>query len=164
MADIMMRSSYFDFEEERSSGWSDSSSIWKEGWGCSCKVTDLKLEERAVVSGGLSSTLSLSLQPITINSGLLEFRVSLFVAKRRSGFLARKSKIFWKSEIWNISFEMSYGQGVWLQYCPIGGHLNFFAKYVACKIVNMSTTGLLCCQWRWGWRVVVKLFCRYIGG
>ena len=32
---------------------------------------------------------------------------------------------------WNISFEMSYGQGVKLQYCPI--HLNFFQ----CQRENM---------------------------
>ena len=58
MTDIMMRSSYFDLEEERSSGWSDSSSIW--GRACSSKETDLKLEERKVVSRGLSSTISSS--------------------------------------------------------------------------------------------------------
>ena len=58
MTDIMMRSSYFDLEEERSSGSSDSSSIW--GRACSSKETDLKLEERKVVSRGLSSTISSS--------------------------------------------------------------------------------------------------------
>ena len=34
--------------------------------------------------------------------------------------------MFWK--IWNISFEMGYGQGVKLRYCPIGDHLNFWVS------------------------------------
>ena len=48
MPDIM-RSTYFDLEEERSRGWSDSlsSSIWDAGWG-SNRETDLKLEETPV--------------------------------------------------------------------------------------------------------------------
>ena len=58
MADII-RSTYFDLEEERSRGWSDSSSssIWEAGWG-SNRETDLKLEERPVAEAGFSCSLS----------------------------------------------------------------------------------------------------------
>ena len=39
--------------------------------------------------------------------------------------------------MWNISFEMSYGQGVKLQYCQIGGHLNFLQSITKkCKKIH----------------------------
>ena len=45
------------------------------------------------------------------------------------------SHVPWKP--WGISFQMSYWEGRWRQYCPIGGHLKIFSVR-SCKNAKKS--------------------------